>query len=155
MSSAPSTARPKLDRAIIVRAALELLNEVGLDGLSTRRLAERLQVRSPTLYWHVRNKQELLDLMANTILFRAPPDFHMQGDWWVWMGQLARVIRGNLLEYRDGARVVAGTRPTPTLGRSSAPGTRGCRRPAPCRAAFRRDRTGPSGRRRWRGCGWC
>jgi len=121
LSSAPSIARPKLDRAVIVRAALELLNEVGLDGLSTRRLAERLQVRSPTLYWHVKNKQELLDLMANTILFRAPPDFHMQGDWWVWMGQLARVIRGNLLEYRDGARVVAGTRPTPALGPTGLP----------------------------------
>ena len=97
-------------------AALGLLNEVGLDGLSTRRLAERLGVRSPTLYWHVKNKQELLDLMATAILFRAPDGFEMTGDWWVWMGDVARLIRRNLLEYRDGARVAAGSWPTEALG---------------------------------------
>lgn len=109
-------ARPKLDRRAIVDAALALLNEVGLDGLSTRRLAERLGIQSPTLYWHVKNKQELLDLMATAILFRAPDGFDMSGDWWVWMGDLARVIRSNLLEYRDGARVAAGSWPTEELG---------------------------------------
>ncbi len=116
MSSAPTIPRRKLDRPTIVAAALELLNEVGLDGLTTRRLAERLNVQSPTLYWHVQNKQALLDLMATAILFRAPPEFRMEGDWWDWMGELARLIRRNLLEYRDGARVVAGTRPSTELG---------------------------------------
>ena len=113
--------RQRLDRQIIVRAALELLNETGLDGLSTRALARRLGVASPTLYWHVRNKQALLDLMAAAILFRAPADFAMKGPWWVWMGELARVIRRNLLEYRDGARVVAGTSPTDALGPTGLP----------------------------------
>ena len=99
-----------------MQAALALLNEAGLDGLSTRRLAERLGIQSPTLYWHVKNKQELLDLMATAILFRLPDNFDMTGDWWVWMGDLARVIRSNLLEYRDGARVAAGSWPTEALG---------------------------------------
>ena len=121
LSSAPAAVRSRLDRAVIVKAALVLLNEVGLDGLSTRRLAERLGVQSPTLYWHVTNKQELLDLMATAILFRAPPDFSMEGDWWNWMGDLARIIRRNILEYRDGARVVAGTRPSTALGPNGLP----------------------------------
>ncbi len=115
-------ARTKLDRATIVRAALELLNETGLDGLSTRRLADRLGVQSPTLYWHVKNKRELLDLMASAILFRAPDGLDMSGPWWVWAANLARLIRANLLEYRDGARVVAGTRPTDALGSTGVPG---------------------------------
>ena len=117
LSTNPTGAnRPKLTRLAIVRTALDLLNEVGLDGLSTRRLAQRLGIQSPTLYWHVKNKQELLDMMAAAILFRAPESFGMTGPWWVWMAELARVIRRNLLEYRDGARVVAGTRPTEALG---------------------------------------
>ena len=44
----------KLSRETVIRAALDLLNEVGVDGLSTRRLAERLGVQQPALYWHFR-----------------------------------------------------------------------------------------------------
>ncbi len=50
----------KVDRTRIVEEALKLLNEVGVDALSTRLLAERLQVRQPALYWHFKNKQGLL-----------------------------------------------------------------------------------------------
>src|ERR1700755_2811951 len=58
-------------RERIVAVALELLDEAGLDGLTLRRLAERLGIRAPTLYWHVRNKRELLDLLAGAILEAA------------------------------------------------------------------------------------
>jgi len=56
-----------MDRETIVAAALALLDEVGLDGLTTRRLAAELDVKSPALYWHFRNKQELVDEMARAI----------------------------------------------------------------------------------------
>ncbi|HEX8806526.1 MAG TPA: TetR family transcriptional regulator, partial [Candidatus Aquilonibacter sp.] len=56
-----------LSRETIVQAALELLNELGIDGLTVRALASRLGVRAPTLYWHVKNKQELLDEMATEV----------------------------------------------------------------------------------------
>ncbi|SDS68888.1 TetR/AcrR family transcriptional regulator C-terminal domain-containing protein [Microlunatus soli] len=58
---------PGLDREQITAAAVELLDEVGLEAISTRRLAAALGVRAPTLYWHVRNKDELLDLVAEAI----------------------------------------------------------------------------------------
>ena len=41
--------RPPLDQAQVVRAALALLDEVGLDDLTMRRLAERLGVRAALL----------------------------------------------------------------------------------------------------------
>ncbi len=44
----------KLDRETVIQAALELLNEVGVDNLTTRKLAERLKVQQPALYWHFR-----------------------------------------------------------------------------------------------------
>ena len=108
-------------RERIVAVALELLDEAGLDGLTLRRLADRLGIRAPTLYWHVRNKRELLDLLAAAILdgalarWREPQPGQ---PWWEWLAARARVMRTELLAHRDSALVVSGNRPTS----SSLPG---------------------------------
>ncbi|MEV6912161.1 TetR/AcrR family transcriptional regulator C-terminal domain-containing protein [Amycolatopsis sp. NPDC051071] len=98
-----------------VRAALELLDEVGLDGLSLRKLGEKLGVRGPALYTHFKSKQALLDRMAETMLDGnlAPlDDPAAMCDWAEWLTRRARTIRRTLLSYRDGARLHAGSRPT-------------------------------------------
>lgn len=59
--------RPRLDLDLIVKTAIDLLDEVGLDGLTTRALATRLGVQSAALYWYVADKNELLDLVADAI----------------------------------------------------------------------------------------
>jgi AcrR family transcriptional regulator len=48
----------------IADAALAVIRTDGVDGLTMRSVAERLHVRAPTLYHHVRNKSDLLDLVA-------------------------------------------------------------------------------------------
>ena len=48
----------------IADAALAVIRTNGVDGLTMRAVAERLHVRAPTLYHHVRNKSDLLDLVA-------------------------------------------------------------------------------------------
>lgn len=101
-----------VDRRAIASAALELLDEVGLDGLTVRRLAARLDVKSPALYWHFRSKQELLDMVAQLLQSRqdlGPP--HEGEPWREWLARRARERRRLLLSHRDGARLVAGTRP--------------------------------------------
>ncbi|MFD3405808.1 TetR family transcriptional regulator [Kribbella sp. NPDC058693] len=50
--------------AAIADAALAVIRISGVDGLTMRAVAERLDVRAPTLYHHVRNKSDLLDLVA-------------------------------------------------------------------------------------------
>ena len=65
-----STERSRLNRDDVLRAALELLDEVGIDALSTRKLAERLGVQSPTLYWHFKSKGALLDAMSAAVMQR-------------------------------------------------------------------------------------
>jgi len=50
-----------LERDLVVNTALKLLDEVGLDGLTLRKLAAELGVQAPALYWHFKNKQALLD----------------------------------------------------------------------------------------------
>src|SRR5690242_1053960 len=93
-----------LDRAGVAATALALLDEVGLDGLTVRRLATELGVQSPALYWHFRNKQELLDLMAQelqTSMPTSPP--RSDESWPQWTARRARERRQLLLSRRDGA----------------------------------------------------
>ncbi|MET3613876.1 TetR/AcrR family tetracycline transcriptional repressor [Rhizobium aquaticum] len=103
-----------IGRDRIVSEALQLLNEVGIDKLSTRKLAERLGVQQPALYWHFRNKSELLDAINSEMLLR----YHSERlpkpgqDWVAFTLANARSIRKTLLSVRDGARLTAGTRPS-------------------------------------------
>ena len=60
-----------LSKAAVVQAALDVLNEDGMDGVTVRAVARRLGVQAPALYWHVKNKQELLDEMGTEIWRRV------------------------------------------------------------------------------------
>lgn len=94
-----------------MRTALGLLDEVGLEGLTLRRLAVELDVQAPAIYWHVRNKAELLEAMAATIFDDALADLESprRGESWIeWTAETAHRLRAAVLSYRDGARVVAG-----------------------------------------------
>jgi TetR/AcrR family transcriptional regulator, tetracycline repressor protein len=57
-----------LSRARLVAEALGLVQEEGLEALSMRGLADRLHVKAASLYWHVRDRRELLELLAESIL---------------------------------------------------------------------------------------
>lgn len=106
----------RLTRQKVVEVALRLLDEVGLDGLSTRRLATELNVRSPALYWHFRGKQELLDEMAATLLLDAGMGGPRDGEpWRGWLTRRAHAYRRSLLAHRDGARLMIGADPGPSV----------------------------------------
>ena len=57
-----------LSRDRLVQAALEVVQADGLEGLSMRALADRLEVKAASLYWHVRDRRELVELLAESIL---------------------------------------------------------------------------------------
>ncbi len=97
-----------LTRQMMIDTALRLLDDVGLDGLTVRRLASELGVQSPALYWHLRNKQELLDGMADAIVLAAGMGPPREGESWQdWLARRARAYRDSLRAHRDGARLVA------------------------------------------------
>src|SRR5262245_30457601 len=101
-------------RQSMIETALRLLNEVGLDGLTVRRLAAELGVKSPSLYWHIRTKQELLDGMADAIVQAPGMGPPRAGESWQdWLTRRARAYRRSLLSYRDGARIVSNARLSP------------------------------------------
>lgn len=107
---APRPARRTLDRDRIVRTALDLLDEVGLEGLTMRRLAARLDVQAGALYRHIRDKGELLDLLVEAICAeQREPDPALP-----WREQV-RALAGDQLRIlrsrRDAARLAASTVP--------------------------------------------
>lgn len=103
----------KVNRDILTRGGLALLNEVGLEELSLRRLGAALKIRAGAMYWHFASKDELLDEMATALLADAAPDLlpaRRQTEWTVWVSAFGEGLRKALLRYRDGARMVTGTR---------------------------------------------
>ena len=103
-------ARRQLDRPRVVAAALRLLDQVGLDALTMRRLADELGVTAASLYRHVRDKDELLVLLADQISSQVPT---MAEDvpWQDAFVQAAVAVRRMLLSHRDAARLLASVRP--------------------------------------------
>ncbi|MFI8106802.1 TetR/AcrR family transcriptional regulator [Streptomyces sp. NPDC086023] len=111
---------PPLSRATVAETALRLLNETGLDKLTVRAIAQELDVKAPALYWHFKNKQELVDEMATEMYRRMTGEGaeHPAGDpdlpWRERLLLANRSLRRALLAYRDGARVFSGSRFTGT-----------------------------------------
>lgn len=100
-----------LTRKSVVEAALRLLDEVGVEGLTVRRLAAVLGVQSPALYWHFRNKQDLFDAMADEVIQAAGMGPPGDGEPWPdWLARRARAYRRSVLAHRDGARIVVQAR---------------------------------------------
>ncbi len=104
-----------LTRKEVIDKAVELLDEAGLAGLTLRRLAKELGISAPTLYWHVKDKRQLLDLMAEKIMsYGSVRERPMPKglDWWEIMAEGLRRSYHAAISHRDGALVVAGNRPT-------------------------------------------
>lgn len=73
---------PPLSRERIVATAVELLDAQGRDGLTMRRLADRLGSGAMSLYWHVNNKEDVFDLALDSVLeYRGPPQIVESQDW--------------------------------------------------------------------------
>jgi TetR/AcrR family transcriptional regulator, tetracycline repressor protein len=108
----------KVNREIVVEAGLKLLDEVGLEQLTLRRLAKELKIQAPTLYWHFKSKEALIDAVATLVLAEGAPGLvpsKSANDWKTWVNAFGIGLRQTLLKYRDGARVVAGSHLTDTV----------------------------------------
>jgi TetR/AcrR family tetracycline transcriptional repressor len=102
----------KVNRDMVARAGLKLLNEVGLEQLTLRLLAKELKIQAPTVYWHFKSKEELIDEMATMVLADGARQLipaKDSADWIFWASTFGGGLRKTLLAYRDGARMVAGS----------------------------------------------
>ncbi|MFF4414932.1 TetR/AcrR family transcriptional regulator C-terminal domain-containing protein [Streptosporangium sp. NPDC001559] len=72
---------PTLSRAQIVRAAMEILDAEGMEALSMRRLGTKLGAGATSIYWHVANKDDLLELVLDEV-FSEVPSFDPEASGW-------------------------------------------------------------------------
>jgi len=96
--TAPTGRRAGLDRAEVVRAALELVEQGGAEALSMRKLAAELGVTTTTIYWHVGTHDELVVALVQLLAERlalaeiegdAPRDRVMSAVRNIWRNALA------------------------------------------------------------------
>jgi TetR/AcrR family tetracycline transcriptional repressor len=112
-------ARPKstsveerLGRDRIVVTGLRLLEDHGLERLSLRAIAEALGVQTPALYWHIRDRGQLLGLMAEERLRQTLDGLDPSTSGYDFLMEFARAIARDHIESRDLARLVAISAPT-------------------------------------------
>ncbi len=95
-----------------------MLDREGMDGLSMHRVARELGTGAASLYWHVRNKGELLQLLSERLgeeMELPEPD---PARWQEQLKDLARQMRAMAHQHRDGARITLGRLPSgPTIAR--------------------------------------
>ncbi|GAB3220531.1 TetR/AcrR family transcriptional regulator C-terminal domain-containing protein [Glycomyces halotolerans] len=104
--------REPLNRDRVLRAAVALADEIGIEALSMRKLAQRLGVVPMALYKHVANKEELLDGMVEVIVGEIdPPMAHP--DWKTAIRERILSARRAMLRHPWASGVIE-SRPGPT-----------------------------------------
>ena len=98
-----------LSRAEIVSTAIAVADAEGPDAVSMRRIARELGAGAMSLYWHVGSKEELLDLMLQSIEaeIEAPEP---SGDWRADLGAFAHRTRAAMSRHRWAMEFI-GSRP--------------------------------------------
>jgi len=107
--------RVPLSRERVLRAAVALADEGGVDALSMRRIAQELGVVPMALYKHVSNKDELLDGMVDVVVGEIDPP-PSGTDWKTTIRQRVLSARSALLRHPWASQVIESrTDPTPTV----------------------------------------
>ncbi|MFF1919086.1 TetR/AcrR family transcriptional regulator [Streptomyces sp. NPDC058221] len=108
----PPTRPVPLDRERIVAAAIALADEGGLEAVSLRKVAARLNAGPMRLYGYISTKEELFDLMVDEVQAEILPE-EQPGDWREALGSLAHRTRRTALRHEWLADLLGGR---PALG---------------------------------------
>jgi AcrR family transcriptional regulator len=96
----PRKERSTLTREQIVSEAVRLLDSEGIDALSMRKLAARLEAGATSIYWHVANRDELIDLIIDEVYGELQaPDPDDTPDWRPAVRQVAHDIRSSIVRH--------------------------------------------------------
>ncbi|WP_039938317.1 TetR/AcrR family transcriptional regulator [Leptospira terpstrae] len=90
--------RKTLSKELVLKVAIQLADNSGLEELSMRNLALHLGVEAMSLYNHVKNKDELLDEMVDSVVSKVTLP-KIGGDWKKEMKKRARSARQILIQH--------------------------------------------------------
>jgi AcrR family transcriptional regulator len=98
----------------IVQAAMELLNREGIDKLTMRSLAAALDTKAASLYRHIKDKKDLYDMIAETVISGIKPACGLANAK-KYLSESAGLYRQKLLALRDSVAIF-------TQSRAATPG---------------------------------
>ncbi|HTI23315.1 MAG TPA: TetR/AcrR family transcriptional regulator [Kutzneria sp.] len=101
--------RRQLSRELIVDVAYRLLPQVGMEGVSMRRIAVELDTGPASLYAHVSNKDELQELLLERVLSEVPRETPDPDRWATQLRDLCRHTLDALVTYNGIAQVALAT----------------------------------------------
>lgn len=92
--------KPIISKELAVRAALEVVDDEGIEGLTVQLVARKLGVKAPSLYYHFKGKSEMLEEVARMIQVEAIiPNMRAQGNWRDQLIELAVAVRSSILRH--------------------------------------------------------
>jgi AcrR family transcriptional regulator len=98
-------AKPALSQELVVKTALDVLAQEGLDAVTMRRVAQELETGPASLYAHVANKDELAELMLDAVLSDVPVPEPDPARWEEQVKELLRQQISAMVAYPGIARV--------------------------------------------------
>jgi AcrR family transcriptional regulator len=99
----------------VLRTAVALADQIGIDALSMRRLADELGVVPMALYKHIANKEELLDGMVDIVVAEIDPPIP-GSDWKLAVRQRILSARRSLQRHPWAPQVIESrTTPSPVM----------------------------------------
>ena len=118
--TSPRREQPALSRERIVAEAVCLLDQQGPEALSMRMLGRRLEVGATSMYRHVANKDELVELVADEVYTEVEvPDADGPGRWRSSVAAAARSLRAMVLRHPWVTARLGRARSGPNLARAS------------------------------------
>ena len=124
----PPQAAAKLSKAAVVERALALADELGLEALTIRRLAQELGVTPMALYWHFRSKEELLAGLGDRVWSEIDVDIDPAADWPAQLRGLLESLVAMLRAHPSASQLLLAGREDAQRGLDHRPP----RRPWPC-----------------------
>lgn len=103
------TSRPRLSKATVVGRGLALADDEGLVAVTIRRLATELGVTPMALYWHFRNKDELLTGLADAIWAEFDVRVDPRDDWPVQLRRLLESLVQVLRSHPSASQLLVGS----------------------------------------------
>jgi TetR/AcrR family transcriptional regulator, tetracycline repressor protein len=90
---------PLLSRDVVITAAVRIIDEEGINALTTRRLAQDLKVTGPALYYHFADMMEVVTGAVTRVLSKVKPPPEEGIDWREWMLVFTTRTRAVLLQH--------------------------------------------------------
>lgn len=98
--------KPLISREAATQAALLVIGEKGLDNFSLTAVAAQMSVKAPSLYYHFRDKAEILAEVARFILLDTGFHEDMPGTWEERTIELCKETRRALLKHPNAAPLI-------------------------------------------------